>query len=341
MKKAMIHIGSGKTGTTSIQNSAAEIEKDGLYPNLTYPLVTKSGHQSLEILFKKYDRISRGLKTKFENGGDYRSFKKDFEHVFDKCLLSAKNIFLSSEFMFEFKAEEVLRLRKYLEDRGFEDFLIVVYLRDPASFYLSYTQQKLKGSSKAYSPFKFKTGYKKHIELWAGVFGKKNIIVREYDKAALHKGSVLKDIETLVNHFFCISVSLPEVSSNRSLTAEGMAILQKFRNDYLKEHENRFAEESDILIKRLSSEKLAGYGSAPRLKKVYENVLRINNSEDIVYLQENFGIFKYLTVSEDDLPDASEYTGSVVDFLVDFDSDVYLDLLFELIYEGVSVGNKS
>lgn len=341
MKRAMIHIGSGKTGTTSIQNSAAQIEKDGLYPNLKYPLVTKSGHQSLEILFKEYGRISRGLKTKFENGGDYRSFKKDFEHDFSKSVLSATNLLLSSEFMFEFKVEEMLRLKKYLGNRGFENFLIVVYLRDPASFYLSYTQQKLKGSSKAYSPFKFQTGYKKHLERWASVFGKKNIIVREYDKASLHKGSVLKDIETLINHFFEISVSLPEVSSNRSLTAEGMAILQKFRNDYLQEHENRFTAESDILIQRLSSEKLAEYGSAPRLKKAYENVLRNNNSDDMLYLQENFGIFKYLTVNVDNLPDASEYTGSVVDFLVDFDPDMYLKLLFDLVYEGVKVEIKS
>lgn len=341
MKRAMIHIGSGKTGTTSIQNSVAKMEKAGTYSGLTYPLVTQNGHQSLEILFKDYDKISRGLKSKFTSDDDYFSFKNNFAHVLNEKICPANNVFLSSEFMFNFELNEVLCLKKYLQGRGFESFLIVVYLRDPASYYLSYTQQKLKGSSKIYSPFKFKIGYKKHVERWENVFGEKNIIVREYSKATLNKGNVLTDIETLINQFFEISVSLPEVSTNRSLTAEGMAILQKFRTDYLQEYENRFAAESDILIKRLSGEKLAECGSTPRLKKAYEDLLRIKNSDDISYLQENFGIFKNLPINAGSLPDVSEYTGSVIDILEDFDQSIYCQLLFYLIYEGIKVENNT
>lgn len=336
MKRAMIHIGSGKTGTTSIQNSAATMEKAGTYPDLTYPLVTQNGHQSLEILFKDYNKISRGLKSKFTSDDDYYSFKNNFAHVFNEKVCPANNVFLSSEFMFNFELDEILCLKKYLQGRGFESSLIVVYLRDPASFYLSYVQQMIKGSFIAYSPFKFKTNYKKYIERWVSVFGLNNVVVREYDRDALEGGSVLRDIESLVDDYFKVPISLPEISSNRSLTAEGMAVLQKFRTDYLQEYENRFTFESELLIQRLSDEKLVEYGSTPRLKKAYESVLRTRNSDDISYLQEKFGIFKNLPVDENSAPDASEYTGCVVDLLADFDSDVYLKLLFDLIYQGIS-----
>ena len=340
MKRAMIHIGSGKTGTTSIQNSAALMEKESGCADLTYPLVTKNGHQSLEVLFKEYERVSRGLKSKFDNDNSYRLFKKDFEDSFNHSLISAANVFLSSEFMFEFKGDEVLRLREYLEDRGFKSFLIVLYLREPASFYLSYTQQKLKGSSKIYSPFDFETGYKKRVKRWVSVFGKESVVVKEYDKSKLYGGSVLKDIERLVNQYFDTSVSFPDVSSNKSLTAEGMAILQRFRSDYLKEYENRFTVESNLLIRRLSGKVLAGLGSSPRLKEKYESLLRHNNNADMLYLKKEFSVFKDFQEEGGVFSNQNDFSGNIADLLEDFDDDIYLKLLFDLVYEGVKAESK-
>jgi hypothetical protein len=136
-RKALIHIGSGKTGTSSLQEALLESEKLKINKYFRYPVIEDKGHQAIEVLFKDYERVSRGLKSRFKSDNEeYREFVDNFFVALNHYAESG-NILLSSEFMFSFNELEVKSLKQYLEDKGFSDFKIVVYLRAPASYYLS------------------------------------------------------------------------------------------------------------------------------------------------------------------------------------------------------------
>lgn len=336
MKKALIHIGSGKTGTSSIQSALAKISSSNEI-SFSYPLIHGNGHQSIEVLFKDYKRISRGLKTKFERSGGYEEFKDSF----DRCLggyAKKSDLLLSSEFMFNFKLEEIVRLKSYLEDKGFDTFKILVYLRSPSSYYMSYVQQKIKAAYNIPSPFVFKLGYSKAIGNWHKVFGE-NVCVKEFDRTQMVKGNVLEDFSVIVNDFFGENILLEANASNESVSSEGMVVLQEFRRMFFQNREDRFAKESTLLLKRIQEIEEDYAGTKPNLKKEYANVIVKNNLDDI-HMAKSFGIFENFSINTtsndiDFCSAGNEFSGSVKNLLDSFDEDHYKYILHSLIYDSL------
>lgn len=335
MKKALIHIGSGKTGTSSIQSALAKISSEKKI-SFSYPLIHGHGHQAIEVLFKDYKRLSRGLKTKFEKTGGYEKFKDSFDNSLS--YYAKNNLLISSEFMFNFKFEEVVKLRDYLEAKGFDTFRVLIYLRSPPSYYISYVQQKIKAAYSIPSPFDFKLGYARSINNWHRVFGD-NLCVREFDKSKMLKGDVLEDFSTIVNSFFEENVLLRAKASNESVSSEGMVVLQEFRRMFFHDREDRFAKESTLLLKKIQEVEKENAGTKPRLNREYSKVIVQNGLEDIL-VAKSFGVFDDFDVDKlmacSDISGINEgFSGNVKKLLDCFDENHYKYILHRLIYDSL------
>lgn len=333
-KKAFIHIGSGKTGTSTIQNALFEVEKNG-NPFFHYPIIHGNGHQSIEVLFKNYERISRGLRTNFDKDGMYKVFKDEFERSLNDSLKNV-NLVLSSEFMFNFTLSEIRCFKDYLEGKGFNGFKVVVYLREPASYYLSLVQQIVKASYKIPAPSSFNARYKNNLKNWIKIFGS-DVIVRRFDKDIMVGGSILQDFSSLINDFFKINLSLTGSSSNISVSGEGIVLLQEFRGLFFRDRDNQFHKKSNVLLKKIQNIESSTPGSKPKLKKGYSAIVNSLN-RDYFDIVKEFELYEvkdnvYDDVSFDANLTEQNFSGKVRDLLSDFDEDHYNFLMQKIIFE--------
>ncbi|MGM1054156.1 MAG: hypothetical protein ACQEXO_17470 [Pseudomonadota bacterium] len=336
-KKVFIHIGSGKTGTSSIQSALYEYEKKGV-GTVRYPVVYGKGHQSIEVLFKDFGSITRGLKQKFAKRSDYENFKKSFDTSLSECL-ECNNVILSSDFLFHFSFLEVADFRRYLEDKGFNDFKVVVYFREPADYYLSYVQQKIKAAHSVPSPLNFKAGYRGRLNNWLEVFGS-DVCVRMFDKDFMVDGDVLQDFSALLGGFFNADVKLVGgVKVNESVSAEGMVLLQEFRRFFFFDKEDQFFKHSDFFLKKIQDIESQYPGSKPALRSCYLGKVNSLNSEFFDILND-FGLSgvsglnrEGSIVSAKDCCAHDGFSGDVFDLLRDFDERHYKFLLHKMVFD--------
>lgn len=337
-KRALIHIGSGKTGTSSIQDALLEREKNKENKSFRYPVIGSNGHQSIEILFKDYTRITRGLKSRFlKDSDDYKAFVKKYSNGLDKYADSG-NVLISSEFLFNFNRLEVERFKGYLEKKGFNEFKVLVYLRNPSDYYLSLVQQKVKAAYKIPSPFDFKTNYCDSVDTWREFFGE-SVCVREFDREKMVGSDVLQDFSVIASDFFNEYISLKGKPSNETVSAESMVILQDFRRFFYSDQEDCFVQESNLLLKRIKEIECNYVGSKPKLKDRYLKAILENSFDDISKLKK-YNIFDDIFSNPgfshvESFCSADVFSGSVYELIESFDESHYKYILHRLIYESL------
>ncbi len=194
MKKTIyIHIGSPKTGTTTIQNYLSEnFNKLLTKYKILYPLSGRnfiSHHPLAADLRKKY----LGAKIAKHCYGDvipdvtWGNLKKELIENYDKF----DSVVISSEDFFLFSKEEMIKEIK----ESFNDFNIkvIVYLRRQDKLINSLYNQAIKCTLQndlELSVFMkkhhiLKMDYDSRLSLWASVIGKENIILRSFERNKL------------------------------------------------------------------------------------------------------------------------------------------------------------
>ena len=223
-RTAVIHIGTRKTGTTSIQETLASAGNQ--LGEVGYPLVGRDRDQnrmiSLYVSPREMPLAWQGLDPVMN-----RKFRK----VFFRHLASKNDLILSAESMASwFPTESILQLRADLESAGFDRFCVVLFVRDPADYFLSFTQQVIK-STFVSAPYgehwaTFKYPFRSIAERWESVFPG-SLVLRKYPGE--QNGDVVRDFSMLLKKYLRLDVSAASVRSNASLSAEGMKILQDYR----------------------------------------------------------------------------------------------------------------
>jgi len=155
--KLILHIGSGKTGTTSIQNffvrNAEKLEKLGvLYP------VKKSvaaNHILLAAGFVNYNSIAIPHNRFYLD--DYEKYKNDFirfKRALDSDIKRVKPdvLVLSAEQLFrDFSENSEISLSDFLEPY-FDEIKVVAYVREPIGDYASRMSQRMRTGVKILPP---------------------------------------------------------------------------------------------------------------------------------------------------------------------------------------------
>lgn len=214
-KTIFLHIGTFKTGTTSIQaaikKNKRRLEKKGVY----IPGSMMDGHHELPISLL---REVGGFDARWAGYDNVRNWRK----IWDKLIKEIENtalpkIVVSSEFFCDFYQKQarknIGRLKKILNDYlSPYDIKVVCYLRDILPYAKSMYQEIAKSSS-------LSIGYKKFIEeavkedsihirpsgylnFYKEVFGERSLLLLEYNKSILRNGDVVADFFHLIGGDF-------------------------------------------------------------------------------------------------------------------------------------------
>ena len=201
MTEILLHIGTHKTGTTSLQHRLAAAtaplaERGVLYPRTGRPRRgPRAGHHQLA-----WSILGKGRPVPTEVWSDLgREWARS----------GLPRMVLSAEGFEHLSPTGIRQLRDQLPDARFR---VVVYLRRPCAFLRSVYLQRLKKGNE-HRPFAefvqhnaHRCDYPRLLADWATVFGKAALVPRSYDKAAQGVG-VIDDFLSLLD---IDAVALPD-----------------------------------------------------------------------------------------------------------------------------------
>lgn len=202
--KAFLHIGTEKTGTTTIQNFLAKNRKYLLENGYLYPSSPgKTNHIKLAIFAMKSSEIRYihkifGLTTSEQVTKFKSQFKKKFKKElsianFQTAILSSEHC--SSQLIFK---EDIERLKTFLDD-FFEETKLIIYLRRQDKYLASlYSTGIICGQTKGFSLPSKQTLARRYdyyhiLKKWESVFGKDKIIVKVFERDRMLEGNLLTD----------------------------------------------------------------------------------------------------------------------------------------------------
>lgn len=207
MKTLYIHIGTSKTGTTTIQ---------------TYCGINREQLKSKGVLFPimpyHYDRITKNRNGHFLYANIYKNgvrnkekeeqvLKQELDYIVD-CFKDYDNVLLSEESIWWATATRRKGLWKYLQEHSQQNnyqVKIIVYLRRQDQFMMSRYNQILKtdtggGTQRFYEYFKDMNGkykcvmnYRQRLDYMAKFFPKENIVVKRFDRSYFYNGDLNAD----------------------------------------------------------------------------------------------------------------------------------------------------
>ena len=250
MKKcAYLHIGTEKTGTTTLQQFLF-VNRDNLH-KVNYFIPNSVGARnnrkivSYAVSDDRWDDYldEQGVHTLEQKQHFRDEFLKEFHEEMQKRLGKEDNILLSSEhFSSRLQSVEEIQKIKELLSTYCDDFKIIIYLRDQRDMMPSTYSTILKcGYNATFDEIadKFLEGksyyydYAAILHNWIKVFGKDALIVRLFDKNHLIKSDLLSDFLTQIDLAEMDDLFVTEnVHKNESINHVGQMLL-RISNKYI------------------------------------------------------------------------------------------------------------
>jgi len=231
-----LHIGTGKTGTTSIQTFLEE-NRDALRRAGT--VVPKSpgrrNHRKLTMYALNDDVIENSRRSKGLVTLDrIESFRKQFLEDFRteaRSWKGSENVVLTSEQMTRLRREGELERLKALLDIAGRPIKVIVYLRRQDLYFISEYSQLIKGGLTL--PLSVEGArvnlaiydYRKLLSTWARTFGQASLIVRAFEPQQLKNSDVLDDFMSIIGFEGLQAFTRPGVR-NQSLDAHTVEFLR-------------------------------------------------------------------------------------------------------------------
>ncbi len=297
MKKIILHIGSGKTGTSSIQRALVKCVAQKK-AHFTFPSIAGSrSNQTFRFAFCDLNETTINVRRKFshEGGeGEFKDFQKNIRHEFVEQVSNSSVVVVSSEFLFLSSKEEIEKIQKFLKDCGFLEIHIVVYLRNPSSYYLSVAQQALKNQYQMPSPNAFRLDMSQALSNWSSMLPT-SMSIREFDKSILVGNNVVSDFEEYLSRVGVRAELDDATVSNESLSAEATQVLQDyhFSARYSLETTQQQQEHVSRARRFIQTNPI---GTKPKLKKNISEQVHRRFEVELSELNSRFGIFEDLVV---------------------------------------------
>lgn len=237
MQKVFIHIGTHKTGTTSIQSFLSNNRNYLLENGFFYP---KSGSVKKDISGGQHQLSFSIRKTaKSYNEKCWDDFTSEINNYPDNIII------ISSEDFGNMNSQQIKQLRSLLLEH---EVFIILYLRNYYKYMRAVYSEVIKNRKVILTYKEFidknqdKLDYNSLIKAWAYVFGEDNIIIRIYDKI-LANGNLLEN--------FCKTIYLkppPEVfqvtyNKNPTFderTTNAIRLMHLFGDKYIKNYSKGF-----------------------------------------------------------------------------------------------------
>lgn len=295
MKQVVLHIGSPKTGSTSIQETLALATREGDLPGINYPLSLFRGmnvnHRFIEALYRRQGRLTRVFRGNYKNRtGRLRRDVADFRKNLYESIAGSDRTIISAENLCGFNQAEISALKEDMLSHGVDDFLVLLYMRKPASTYLSAMQQQIKRSWYIKSPVEYRNHFRRNIENWEAVFPGK-LVVRPFDRALLYNNDVIDDFFQPVSEFLNYwGKPSRYIRANTSLSVDSMFLFYKYRKVFHKRGNNKRKRDAAILLKILQDLSAEPGSKLPELKDAVSRIIDANHADDLHWLKDRYGI---------------------------------------------------
>lgn len=289
--RVILHIGSNKTGTTSLQGAFHGGRRALLQAGVLYPQPTDGGHTHAVLLQGLYHpaHIPR-LERQYPKSPQARvqfleTLRREVQASRPRVLV------LSSEGFFRPLAPGALPcLRDELLGLGATSIEIAVYLRRPSDKYLSSLQQTLKASSQFLPPGP--STYREVLEPYLETFGTGAMRARVFGRDRLIGGDIIEDfLEQIIGGEARVMVgALPRVQANATLGAESMDILRLFRTEFHPRNDGRFAADSNALVRTLLDLDIRLGATRPRLFPEVAAAIDAASIRDLEWVEARLGL---------------------------------------------------
>ena len=197
--KIHLHIGTHKTGTTSIQKFLDHNRSKLLDLGYLYPLSGRP--DALSVAQHKLPWGFMGAKRLKKAAGKQEGLRQEWNKLHKEIAREKKqNVIISAEDFSNLKAKRIRAVKKRLSRY---DTKVVVYLRKQDDFFLSSYSQVLKGSAFYKSIEEYikqgwhRGNYYDFLEVWSKAFGKENIVVKVYEQLQMKQGLMPSFLEAI------------------------------------------------------------------------------------------------------------------------------------------------
>ena len=251
-KRLILHIGTPKSGSTSIQQSLGKAHDALKTYNIYYPIIEPSSISPYNHIFTFipifvdtiedifwFRRRLQPFEDKDLNVQNYRqAWIKEF-NTFEQ-----DHFIISAEHLVEpyFNEDAVIRIKEFVGPY-FDNVTIIAYVRHYDTWIPSRIQEYIKNGLDSVQKEELREiveeflncppymSYQQSLQKWIHVFGRENIVVRPFDPDVFHEGSLLSD-------FFHASglpvddIEIPEIRSNESIGKYAVSFVQHYNQKY-------------------------------------------------------------------------------------------------------------
>ena len=240
--KAILHIGTEKTGTTTLQ-SFLYLNRERLLKNGYLYTLSAGKQNNRRLCVCAYDQERRDEETarlSLNNPTALSDFRDSLvERLKDEIHAYSANVVIFSSEHFHsrlVKESEIRRLKSILSSLGLGEIQVVVYLRNPVELATScYSSYVRNGGTRASPPspdnpyFRNICDHQATLEKWSNIFGKESISPRVFEKRELIDGSIVADFIHHI-HLPPLNYEIPK-STNRSTTPLGLEVLRRLNKE--------------------------------------------------------------------------------------------------------------
>jgi hypothetical protein len=237
IQTCFLHIGTEKTGTTSIQNFLSKNRSRLQAQGIIYPRSPgNQNHTSLAVYAMRETKQSGIRRSSGVSRPDQVStFRERLRSDMDQELRNAtasivifSNEHLSSRLLTE---REIERVQNFC-GRYAEETKVIVYLRNQVDFLVSSFGTTIKSGGTRTFPFplnehRIRTmDYMALLAPWRKIFGRENMIVRRFERTDFLEGDLLSDFAAQIP--FDTSGFIRPEPRNEALSARELAFLREF-----------------------------------------------------------------------------------------------------------------
>ncbi len=223
-KRLILHIGHPKTGTTTLQKTLQASRPALLDAGIFHPDTGAHHNHKVLIPYLTHGASPAKQLESAQSEAIQNSSKKWTGVVDDVRTFKPNTIILSSEGLFQcMEADAFRNLISHLKPLASE-IVIAAYLREPASFALSRSQQNIKRHPNFTLPSK--DYYRSVLEAYQAS-GLGSIKVRALDRSTLKNGDIVEDFFAQHVQDFDLERLLRRKDDNTTFSAEAMALIQE------------------------------------------------------------------------------------------------------------------
>ncbi len=234
-RQIVLHLGAGKTGTSSLQYRLAA-NRDVLAAHGTLYPRTPGGarHTRLGMFAKSDEDLVRTGAWRRMGRPDPRRFRRRFRRrlLQEVADADARQVLFSDEALLGLPEDAIRRLRRLTRAIG-GDVRAVVYLRRQDERLVSQYQQEVKTGGITTLADWAASGYGAHLHdyhqrltTWRDVLGPSAIVVRRFERSAFVNGSLYDDFLDAAGIALAADLLAPVETRNESLDAESLEFLR-------------------------------------------------------------------------------------------------------------------